>query len=41
MGERVKLASGLIENIGSAESHLRERRRRPDGTFDEQNCTRP
>ncbi len=32
----IMLAAGLIEKIGSNESHLRQRRRTADGTFDEQ-----
>ncbi len=41
VSDRVKLASGLVEKIGSADSHLRQRRRQPDGTFEEQNYTKP
>ncbi|MGD9971693.1 MAG: acetate/propionate family kinase [Desulfatirhabdiaceae bacterium] len=36
-----KLASGLIEKIGAAESRLRQRRRNMDGTFDEQIYAKP
>ncbi len=41
VSDRVKLASGLVERIGSADGHLLQRRRRPDGTFEEQNYTKP
>ena len=41
ISERVKLASGLVEKIGSPDSHLVQRLRQPDGTFDEQNYTKP
>jgi len=41
VGECVMLATGLIEKIGSADSRLRQRRRKADGTFDEQNHTKP
>ena len=37
----VMLATGLIEKIGSAEGRLRQRRRQPDGTFDEKVYSRP
>ncbi len=33
--ELVMLVSGLIEKIGSADGRLRQKRRMPDGTFDE------
>ncbi len=39
--ECVMLATGLIEKIGSADGHLRQRRLKTDGTFDEQNYTKP
>ncbi len=39
--ECVMLATGLIEKIGSADGHLRQRRLKTDGTFDEQNYKKP
>ena len=37
----VMLATGLIEKIGSPDGRLRQRRLKADGTFDEQNYTKP
>ncbi|MGE5248282.1 MAG: acetate/propionate family kinase [Verrucomicrobiota bacterium] len=37
----VRLADGLVENIGSADGGLRQRRWRADGTFDELRRARP
>jgi acetate kinase len=37
----VMLTTGLIEKIGSADSRLRQRRRKADATFEEQNHTQP
>ena len=39
--DHVVLARGLIEKIGSADGHLRQERRREDGTFEEQSYTKP
>jgi acetate kinase len=39
--ERIRLATGLIEKIGSAEGRLRQSRLQADGTFAEQTHTRP
>jgi len=39
--EGIRLATGLVEKIGSAEGRLRQRRRNADGTFEEQNHTKP
>ncbi len=39
--EGVKLATGLVERIGSAEGRMRQSRLQPDGTFAEQVFTRP
>jgi acetate kinase len=41
VSDSVKLASGLVEKIGGADSHLRQRRRQPDGTFEERNHRKP
>ncbi len=38
---RIKLATGLVERIGSAEGRMRQSRLQPDGTFMEQVFTRP
>jgi acetate kinase len=38
--DSVLLASGLVEKIGAADGHLRQRRRNADGTFDEHSYTR-
>ena len=35
------LATGLIEKIGSTDSRLRQKRRKADGTFDEESHTKP
>ena len=35
------LATGLIEKIGSSEGRLRQRRRKADGTFEEQVYSKP
>ena len=40
-GDCAMLATGLIENIGSADGLLRQRRLRDDGTFDEETHARP
>jgi acetate kinase len=40
-GDFVMIATGLIEKIGSADSRLRLRRQKADGTFNEQIHTRP
>lgn len=39
--KRVKLATGLVERIGSAEGRMRQSRLQADGTFVEQVYTRP
>ena len=39
--ERIKLATGLVERIGSAEGRMRQSRRQADGTFIEQIYTKP
>jgi acetate kinase len=39
--ERIKLATGLVERIGSAEGRMRQSRRQADGTFVEQVYTKP
>lgn len=39
--ECVMVATGLIEKIGSADGHLRQRSLKTDGTFDEQNYAKP
>jgi len=39
--ECVRLATGLIEKIGSRDSHFLQRRRKADGTFEEQSYTKP
>ncbi len=39
-GEYVMLVTGLIEKIGGADSRLRQRKRRADGSFDEQSFTK-
>jgi acetate kinase len=40
-GERVMLASGLVEKIGSADSRLRQRKRKANGSYEEQSFTTP
>ncbi len=37
----VVIAAGLIEKIGSNDGHLRQRRLRPDGTFEVESLSRP
>lgn len=39
--ERIKLATGLVERIGSAEGRMRQSRRQVDGSFDEKVFTKP
>ena len=39
--DHVVLATGLIEKIGSSDGHLKQRRRKEDGTFEEQSFTKP
>lgn len=39
--EHIKLATGLVERIGSAEGRMRQSRRQADGTFVEQVYTKP
>jgi len=39
--DHIVLARGLIEKIGSADGHLRQQRRKEDGTFEEQSYTKP
>jgi acetate kinase len=39
--ERIKIAHGLVERIGSAEGRMRQSRRQKDGTFIEQVYTKP
>ena len=39
--ERIKLATGLVERIGSAEGRMRQSRLQADGTFVEQVYTKP
>jgi len=40
-GDLTMLATGLIEKIGSADGRVRQRRRKADGTFDEQSLSAP
>jgi acetate kinase len=39
--ERFMLASGLVEKIGSPDGRLRQRKRKADGSFEEQSFTKP
>jgi len=39
--ECAMLATGLVEKIGSADGRLRQRKRKADGTFEEQSFTKP
>jgi acetate kinase len=40
-GDRVMLASGLVEKIGSSDSSLRQRKRKANGSYEEQSFTTP